>query len=152
MVAAGAEKVREIIARLDWRLTGGLFRLERTQPFDGDRARLVLPNGQTVELGKSEWDHLAIAIRRLLPDDPETRVRTEDRGNRGKPWSTELDRQLRAAWEESEKNRGAVRGLARRFGRTELSIEARLIRIGLAERGGMGTRASRLWGSTGSRA
>lgn len=125
--------MREVISRLEWGEEDAVFRLERVEHGGVDRATLVLPGGEHLDLREHDWRQLAVAIQRLFPGRPVSASRKDVGQNAGKPWPPHLDDELRAAWEESGKDDEAVGLLATRFGRSKGGIRARLGRLGLTE-------------------
>jgi hypothetical protein len=125
--------MREVIARVEWGNGASGFRLERQENPLGEGARLVLPTGEFVEFAKADWIQIALAIGRLFPDEVHTRLDADVRPNAGKPWSTQIDRELTVLWEKSDRSSKATAELARSFGRTRGAIRSRLFGLGLIE-------------------
>lgn len=102
-------RAREIISTL----------AEGIDPLTGE----VLPSGHVCNQGE-----IVRAFYALLKATDMVAEKQQPE-NAGKPWTTDLDKELRERFESGE----SVSALGKHFGRTRNSIEARLMKLGLKE-------------------
>ena len=124
--------MREIIARLEWEEGETEYWFERLDERGEDAARLTTSRGVHLQMPKAAWRQLAVAINRLFPSaTTETSSHSKRSANTGKPWTADLDDELRRLWEGSPKSPAGMRQIATHFGRSRGGIESRLTKLGL---------------------
>ena len=102
-------------------------RQHRLVRLQGERARLVTPEGGGVELTRETWLRLAEVVGQMFgvraPAGPPRRRAA----NHGRPWTEPLDAEFTARWRQGE----TVAALATRFGRSRSALKSRLVTLEL---------------------
>jgi hypothetical protein len=110
---------------IEWEMNGKRFLFL----VDGANGEFRAPNGQRLALDLDTWRSLAFGLHEVLggnsPKAP--KVSIPGAPNAGQPWTDALDAELSSRWRQC----ADVATLAKEFGRTDKSIVARLLRLGV---------------------